>query len=128
MLEKEPNDLFEMSQFIENGDSVIGELGATDLDNYYVFCGSVGVLQIYCYSSAEHFDKVALLAEDMNGKIEMLGEYAQMDNDETGIYLLMPILEPGYYHFMLGLEEVVPKDTNMDYVFYYQFTPEGAER
>lgn len=128
VLEKEPNDLFEMSQFIENGDSVIGELGATDLDNYYVFCGSVGVLQIYCYSSAEHFDKVALLAEDMNGKIEMLGEYAQMDNDETGIYLLMPILEPGYYHFMLGLEEVVPKDTNMDYVFYYQFTPEGAER
>ena len=128
VLEKEPNDLFETSQFIENGDSVIGELGATDLDNYYVFCGSTGVLEIYCYSDAEHFDKVALLAEDMNGKIEMLGEFAKMDNDETGIYLLMPILEPGYYHFMLGLEEVVPKDTEMDYVFYYQFTPEGAER
>ena len=63
----------------------------------------------------------------MNGKIEMLGEFAEMDDGKTGIYLLMPILEPGYYHFVLGLEEVVENDTKMDYLFYYQFTPEGAE-
>ena len=127
VLEQEPNDLLEMSQLIESGDSVIGELGATDLDNYYVFCGSAGVLEVYCYSDEEYFDKVALLAEDMYGKIEMLGEFAKLDNDETGIYLLMPVLEPGYYHFMLGLGEVIPKDTKMNYVFYYQFTPEGAK-
>ena len=121
--------LLEMSQLIENGDSVIGKLNASDLDNYYVFCGTSGVLEVYCYSDAEHFDKVALLAEDMYGKIEMLGEFAEMDDGETGIYLLMPILEPGYYHFMLGAEpdKEIPKDTDMNYVFYYQFTPEGVE-
>ena len=43
VLEEEPNDLLEMSQLIENGDSVIGKLSASDLDNYYVFCGSSGV-------------------------------------------------------------------------------------
>ncbi len=128
VLEEEPNDLLELSQIIENGDSVMGSLStSTDLDNYGVFCGSMGVLEIYCYSDAEDFDKVALLAEDMNGKIEMLGEFAEMDDGKTGIYLLMPILEPGYYHFVLGLEEVVENDTKMDYLFYYQFTPEGAE-
>jgi hypothetical protein len=129
VLEEEPNDLLEMSQLIENGDSVIGKLSASDLDNYYVFCGSSGVLEVYCYSDAEHFDKVALLAEDMYGKIEMLGEFAEMEDGETGIYLLMPVLEPGYYHFMLGAEpdKDIPKDTDMNYVFYYQFTPEGTE-
>ena len=126
VLEEEPNDLLETSQLVESGDSVVGNLGATDLDNYYVFCGSPGVMEVYCYSEAEHFDKVALLAEDMYGNIEMLGEFAELENGETGIYLLMPVLEPGYYHFMLGLGEVVPKNTEMDYVFYYQFTPEGA--
>lgn len=128
VLEEEPNDFLELSQVIENGDSVMGSLStSTDLDNYGVFCGSMGVLEIYCYSDAEDFDKVALLAEDMNGKMEMLGEFAEMDDGKTGIYLLMPILEPGYYHFVLGLEEVVENDAKMDYLFYYQFTPEGAE-
>ena len=52
-----------------------------------------------------------------------------LENGETGIYLLMPVLEPGYYHFMLGAEpdKDIPKDTDMNYVFYYQFTPEGTE-
>ena len=52
-----------------------------------------------------------------------------MEDGETGIYLLMPVLEPGYYHFMLGAEpdKDIPKDTDMNYVFYYQFTPEGTE-
>ncbi len=49
--------------------------------------------------------------------------FAEMDDGKTGIYLLMPILEPGYYHFVLGLEEVVENDAKMDYLFYYQFTP-----
>ncbi|NDO47718.1 trypsin-like peptidase domain-containing protein [Clostridium sp. MD294] len=128
VLEEEPNDLLEFSQIIESGDSIMGEISSpTDLDNYAVFCGSSGVLEIYCYSDAEDFDKVALLAEDMYGEIEMLGEFAEMEDGKTGIYLLMPILEPGYYHFMLGLQEIVPEDTKMDYLFYYQFTPEGAE-
>lgn len=127
VLEEEPNNMVELSQFIENGDSVIGKLTVNDLDNYYVFCGSPGVLEVYCYSDAEHFDKTALLAEDMYGKIEMLGEFVEMDDGEKGMYLLMPVIEPGYYHFMLGAEEQLPQNTELDYVFYYQFTPEGAQ-
>ena len=56
-----------------------------------------------------------------------IGNTASIIKDgETGIYLLMPVLEPGYYHFMLGAEpdKDIPKDTDMNYVYYYQFTPE----
>ena len=127
VMEQEPNDLFETSQFLENGSSVIGTMQANELDNYYVFCGSPGVLELYCYSDAENFDKMAVLAEDLYGKVETLGKFVEMEDGKKGMYLLLPVLEPGYYHIMLGTEEKIQKEEAIEYIFYYQFIPEGVE-
>ncbi len=125
--EQEPNDLFETSQFLQNGDSVMGVMEADGLDNYYVFCGSAGVLELYCYSDAENFDQMAVLAEDLYGKVETLGKFIDMEDGKKGMYLLLPVLEAGYYHIVLGAEEEIKKGEEIEYTFYYQFIPVGAE-
>lgn len=127
--EKEPNNTYEQAMSIPNGITIQGVIDNIYLDNYSIRCNTPGVIDIYCTSDSPYFEDLAMIVDNLEENAPAGGKFYTLEDGTKFLCISYKVEKPDIYFLSIlsgtGLKDI---EENIPYIFYYQFTPNGAEK
>lgn len=122
--EVEPNDDYDVAQYIENGTSISGKMDDEHLDLYHIRCNTPGLIKVILFSKSPVANvkdlNLMIMPFDLDPQKGALSDLYHFIDGSAGRSLYCKVYVPGSYYITINREN---SNYETEYDFYYEFIP-----